>query len=61
MEKKPAHLPAFLIACVMIQKNIMAGLSCYCVEDDGSIVRKNMRNMINLYEYHKHLDHQKRG
>ena len=44
MEKKPAHLPAFLIACVMIQKNIMAGLSCYCVEDDGSIVRKNRVN-----------------
>lgn len=61
MEKKPAHLPAFLIACVMIQKNIMAGLSCYCVEEDGSIVRRNMRIMINLYEYYKHLDHQKQG
>jgi hypothetical protein len=37
----------------------MAGLSDYCGKDDGSIVRKNMRIMINLYKYHKRLDRQK--
>jgi len=46
--------------CMIMQKNNMAGLSCYYGKDDGSIVRKNMKIMINLYENHKHIDHQKR-
>ena len=50
MEKKPAHLPAFLIVCMTMKISNVAGLSYYAGKDTGSIVLKNMKNMINLYE-----------